>query len=173
MRKAQSEQYADYNAGCVYDAANDSAIAIGATMIFITKTKLVCALRLATIAVGLALIPSATLAQVNTELSDCAQARDPVRCLARADAIATCANLHGTPKRDCLLTNLPPPDCKAAPNPDRCQLEQDAKESCKSLQGAVLRNCLKDHGIEPPKKGKAKTKHKASAKIKKRSTTLH
>ena len=140
-------------------------------MILITKTKLAGVLRLATITVCLVVISSSALAQVNTELSDCAQARDPVRCLARADAIATCANLHGTPKRDCLLTNLPPPDCKAAPNPDRCQLEQDAKESCKSLQGAVLRNCLKDHGIEPPKKGKAKTKRKATAKIKKKNTT--
>ena len=141
-------------------------------MISIAKTRCAKTLAQVTVIVGLALTSTATLAQVNAELSDCAQARDPVRCLARADAIAACANLHGTAKRDCLLTRLPPPDCKAAPNPTRCQLEQDAKESCKSLQGTALRTCLKDHGIEPPKKGKGKTKRKAAAKVKKKTSTV-
>ena len=102
---------------------------------------------------------SATVGAQTSPLSgDCAQARDPVRCLARADAIAACADLHGTPKRDCLLTRLPPPDCKAAPNPARCELEQDAKESCKYKTGKALSDCLREHGIEPPKKSKAKKK---------------
>lgn len=135
-------------------------------MISIAKTKRANLLAHIVILVGLALASTATPAQAIVELDDCAQARDPVRCLARADAIAACANLHHTAKRDCLLTRLPPPDCKAAPNPTRCQLEQDAKESCKSLQGPALRTCLKDHGIEPPKKGKGKKKRKAIAKTK-------
>lgn len=139
----------------------------------IIKSKILVALTQGIIAVSCALFTGATPAQVTAELDDCAQARDPVRCLARADAISACANLHGTAKRDCLLTRLPPPDCKAAPNPTRCQLEQDAKESCKSLQGTALRSCLKDHGIEPPKKGKGKTKRSASAKVKKKTSTVH
>ena len=139
----------------------------------IIKSKILIASAQGIIAVSCALFIGAASAQVTAELDDCAQARDPVRCLARADAISACANLHGTAKRDCLLTRLPPPDCKAAPNPTRCQLEQDAKESCKSLQGTALRSCLKDHGIEPPKKGKAKTKRKASAKVKKQTSTVH
>jgi hypothetical protein len=135
-------------------------------MIITTKFSIFSALTPAVMAITLALTNTAVSAQIVAGSDDCAQARDPVRCMARADAITACANLHGTEKRDCLLTRLPAPDCKAAPNPARCELEQDAKESCKSLQGTALRTCLKDHGIEPPKKGKVKKKHKATAKKK-------
>jgi len=103
-------------------------------------------------------------AQTDSSTSDCAVARDPVRCLARADAIAACADLRGTPKRDCLLTRLPPPDCKAAPNPARCDIEQAAKESCKSKTGKALSDCLRENGVEPPKKPKTKEKQKTQSK---------
>lgn len=123
------------------------------------------------ITVCAALDSSPVGAQATPSSVDCAEARDPVRCLARADAIAACADLHGTPKRDCLLTRLPPPDCKAAPNPARCELEQAARESCKSKFGKALSDCLRENGIESPKKSKTKQKPAAQPKSKTSSPT--
>ena len=119
--------------------------------------------------------PERVVAQVGPSDADCALARDPVRCLGRADAIAACANLHGTAKRDCLLIRLPPPDCKAAPDPARCELEQDAKEACKFKTGKALNECLRDQGVQAPKrpkvKPKAKPKKTKSAKAKAKQQT--
>ena len=111
-------------------------------------------------------------AHTDSSTNDCALARDPVRCLARADAIAACADLRGTAKRDCLLTRLPPPDCKAAPNPARCDIEQAAKESCKSRTEKALSDCLRENGVEPPKKPKGKKKPKAQPKPKGTPTAM-
>jgi hypothetical protein len=111
--------------------------------------------------------PTVARAQAGPSDADCALARDPVRCLGRADAIAACANLHGTLKRDCLLTRLPPPDCKAAPNPARCEVEQDAKEACKTKTGKALSDCLRDNGVQAPMRPKAKKKAVEKKKLKK------
>ena len=121
------------------------------------------------ILICLTLSTTVARAQAGPSDADCALARDPVRCLGRADAIAACANLHGTAKRDCLLTRLPPPDCKAAPNPARCELEQDAKEACKSKTGKALSDCLHDNGVQPPKRPKAKKKPATSKNVKKQT----
>ena len=115
----------------------------------------------------LTLESSVASAQAAPSDADCALARDPVRCLGRADAIAACANLHGTPKRDCLLTRLPPPDCKAAPDPARCELEQDAKTACKSKTGKTLSECLRDNGVQAPKRPTTKKKPATKKKVKK------
>ena len=115
-------------------------------------------------------VATSVRAQIDSSTNDCAQARDPVRCLARADAIAACADLRGTSKRDCLLTRLPPPDCKAAPNPTRCDIEQAAKESCKAKSGKALSDCLRENGVEAPKKPKNKKKPKSPSKTKASTT---
>lgn len=147
------------------DQSNPSQVKIVMDTLQPRQSRQSCWTRLFLIA---ALCAAPILAAAQSAAEGCALARDPVRCLARTEAIAACADLHGEKKHDCLLIRLPPPDCSAAPDSRRCQREQDAREACKGREAQALRTCLHDQGIEAPKKSKSKSMSKKKPAAKKK-----
>jgi len=79
----------------------------------------------------------------NLAVADCAEARDPARCLALQEARQACQSRVGSARRKCLREKQPPPDCTGAPDPQRCQTHQAALAACQGRAGKSLRACLR------------------------------
>jgi hypothetical protein len=81
-------------------------------------------------------------------VADCAEARDPLRCLGLQQARAACQSKRGIARRKCLREKLPPPDCRQAPDAQRCQTRQEAQAACQGQVGKALRSCLRNFQIK-------------------------
>ncbi len=84
---------------------------------------------------------------------DCSKARNPQHCDDRQKALATCKNIRGAARQDCMSENMPAPDCSKSANPTRCAAMQSARTVCKGKYGQERRACMSEQKVPPPAGG--------------------
>jgi hypothetical protein len=88
-------------------------------------------------------LPAITIGKT-VNASDCALAKDPLRCEAQLKAQQTCKGKRGADRRRCLAEQPSPIDCRRADNPRHCEALQAAREACRNKSGAQHRQCMRE-----------------------------